>query len=132
MKEAFINLGIVSEDGYVKVRDGLWVASGPYKKSDWDNADKDILGTKEELYDIHLNLKRIIEIQEECGLDSLKQLFFDDYSFYPWAWSKEEVVEENDMLFHEDEAWISMLKSGNKCIGCKHHILWILPIRREV
>lgn len=80
MKEAFKNLGIVTGDDYIKVREGLWIACGPYEEKSWyQKKEKDTIPDMEELTKISLKLHNIITIQESCGLLSLKQISEDIY-----------------------------------------------------
>jgi len=113
------NADLVTKDGYVKVRDGLWVASRPYEKKSWRNADKSTLPTKEELNEIYLKLQELIQIQECCGLDSLKQILDSDYY---WVWSSTE--------YSTYFAWIQRMSAGNQTTTNKANDVWVVPIRR--
>ena len=113
------NAGLVTEDGYVKVRDGLWVASGPYQEQSWNDADKSILPTKEELNEIYLNLQELIQIQEICGLDSLQQILEDTL---PWVWSSTE--------YDTSSAWFQRMSDGSQSHLLKSRDNWVVPIRR--
>jgi len=115
------NAGLVTEDDYIKVRDGLWVKSGPYEKQSWHDADKSILPTKEELKEIYLKLQEIVQIQESCGLESLRRILNSNYS---WAWSS---IEYND-----NYAWLQQLTIGNQDDYPKHYVFWIVPVKRSV
>jgi len=113
------NAGLVTEDGYVKVRDGLWVASGPYQEQSWNSADKSILPTKEELNEIYLKLQELIQIQEICGLDSLIKILEEDF---PWVWSSTE--------YGTYSAWGQRMSDGNQSHYGKGYAIWVVPIRR--
>ena len=119
IEQLYRNSGLVTEDGYVKVRDGLWIASGIYKRQSWNDADKSILPTKEELHEIYLKLQELIQIQEACGLPSLKQLL---ESAYPWIWSSTEYDTTN--------TWMCNISNGDNLNYYKDNCDWVVPIRR--
>jgi len=118
IEQLYINAGFVTEDGYIKVNDKLWVKSEPYEKKSWLNADKSILPTKEELNEIHLKFQELILIQEACGLDSLRKIL----GTYPWAWSSTEC---SAVI-----AWGQRMGDGSQDSGGKSYGLWIVPVRR--
>ena len=113
------NAGFVTEDGYVKVRDGLWVKSGPYQEQTWNDADNSVLPTKEELHEIYLKIQELTQIQESCGLDSLKQILDDDC---PWVWSSTE--------YNANYAWLQSMSDGDQSGYVKTSGFWVVPIRR--
>ena len=115
------NLGLVTEDDYIKVRDGLWVKSGPYEKQSWHDADKSVLPTKEELKEIYLKLQEIIKIQESCGLPSLRQILEEDY---PWVWSSTE--------YSTYSAWSQRMSDGNQTSLFKAIDSWVIPVRMSL
>ena len=115
----YLNSVLVTEDGYVKVRDGLWMASGIYKRQSWNDADKSILPTKEELHEIYLKLQELIQIQKACGLPSLKQVLKDAY---PWIWSLTEYDYTN--------AWMCNIRNGDNLNYYKDNCDWVVPVRR--
>jgi len=119
IRQLYINSGLVTEDGYVKVRDGLWVASGPYQEQSWNSADKSILPTKEELNEIYLKLQELIQIQEICGLDSLIKILEEDF---PWVWSSTE--------YGTYSAWLQKMIDGTQYCYTKYGDNWVVPIRR--
>jgi len=121
IKQLYINSGLITEDGYVKVNDKLWVKSGPYKEQSWNKADKSTLPTKEELNEIHLKLQELIQIQEACGLDSLRKILEEDY---PWAWSSTEYSTYN--------AWEQRMSDGNHDYFSKGYAIWVVPVRRSL
>ena len=113
------NVGFITEDGYVKVRDGLWVKSGPYKRQSWNDADKSVLPTKEELHEIYLKLQELIQTQECCGLPSLQQISKDRF---PWVWSSTE--------YNAGNAWGQRMSDGFQNSSGKSNGSWVVPIRR--
>ena len=113
------NTGFVTEEGYIKVNDKLWVKSGPYERQIWNKADKSILPTKEELHEIYLKLQELIQIQEACGLESLQQIPSDNY---PWVLSSTE--------YNAYGVWDQRMNDGSKDINGKIYADWIVPIRR--
>jgi len=119
IEQLYRNAGLVTEDGYVKVNDKLWVKSGPYEKQSWYDADKSILPTKEELNEIYLRVQELIQIQESCGLESLQRIL--DTSF-TWAWSSTE--------YNPYGAWLQRMSDGNQYYGLKTNDYWAVPIRR--
>jgi len=114
------NAVLVSEDGYVKVRDRLWVESGPYKEQSWNNADKSTLPTKEELNEIYLKFQELIQTQESCGLESLQQILEEDYS---WVWSLTECS--------ADYAWLQRMSNGSQSLNHMYYDGRVIPIRRS-
>jgi len=121
IEQLYRNLGLVTEDGYVKVNDQLWVKSRPYNEHSWNQADKSTLPTKEELNEIHLKFQEIIQIQESCELDSLKQIL-DHYC--SWAWSS---TEEDDFC-----AWEQRMIDGIQNDLDKDNFDWVVPVRRSL
>jgi len=119
IKKLYRNAGLITKDGYVKVRDGLWVKSGPYQEQSWHDTDKSILPTKEELNEIYLKIQELIQIQEACGLDSLRQILDDEY---PWVWSSTE--------YNATSAWMQRMSDGNQSDNYKNVDNWVVPIRR--
>jgi len=119
IKQLYINSGLITEDGYVKVNDKLWVKSGPYKEQSWNKADKSTLPTKEELNEIHLKLQELIQIQEACGLDSLRKILEEDY---PWVWSSTE--------YFTNGAWFQRMIDGIQNVNYRGNVYWAVPIRR--
>ena len=116
------NTGLVTEDGYVKVRDRLWIASRPYEKRSWYDADKSILPNKEELNEIYLKLQELIQIQESCGLESLRRILNSDF---PWIWS-------SSTEYDASNAWIQSMSDGYQYTNPKYTDYWIVPIRRSL
>jgi len=116
------NAGLVTEDGYVKVRDGLWIKSGPYQEQKWNDVDKTILPTKEELHEIYIKIQELIQIQEACGLDSLQQILEDEF---PWIWSS--TVSE----YITNDAWFQSMSYGDQNYNNKLIDNWVVPIRRS-
>jgi len=114
------NSGLITEDGYIKVRDGLWVKSGPYQEQTWHKADKSTLPTKEELHEIYLKLQELICIQESCGLESVRQILEDEY---PWVWSSTE--------FSAINVYFQRMIDGSPLVNVKHYDCWVVPIRRN-
>jgi len=119
IEQLYRNAGLVTEDGYVKVRDGLWVASGPYQEQSWNKTDKSILPTKEELNEIYLKLQELIQTQESCELESLQQILEDTLS---WVWSSTE--------YGTVIAWVQRMSDGYQTSYCKYSDYWVVPIRR--
>jgi len=119
IEQLYRNTGFVTEDGYIKLRDGLWVKSGPYKEQSWNKTDKSILPTKEELNEIYLKLQELIQIQEICGLDSLIKILEENY---PWVWSSTEYSTYN--------AWRQRMSDGTQIINAKSYAYLVVPIRR--
>ena len=119
IEQLYRNSGLVTEDGYVKVRDGLWIKSGPYKRQSWDDADKSILPSKEELHEIYLKLQELIQTQESCGLPSLKQILDSPYL---WIWSSTEYL--------TDFAWLQRMSDSTQYYTSKALNTWVVPIRR--
>jgi len=119
IEQLYRNAGFVTEDGYIKVRDGLWVKSGPYQEQTWHDADKLTLPTKEELNEIYLKLQELIQIREACGLESLQQILEDEY---PWVWSSTE--------YNATNAWIQRMSDGNQNSNTMYSGYWVVPIRR--
>ena len=115
----YLNSGLVTKDGYVKVRDGLWVASGPYQEQSWHDVDKSTLPNKEELNEIYLKIQKLIQIQEACGLESLRQIL-DSYCL--WTWSS---TEENDF-----DAWEQRMSDGYQNDLDKDNFDLVIPVRR--
>jgi len=113
------NVGFITEDGYVKVNDNLWVSSGPYQGQSWNKADKSTLPTKEELHEIYLKFQELIQIQEICGLDSLRQILDEEYS---WIWSSTE--------YNAGNAWGQRMSDGFQNSSGKSNGSWVVPIRR--
>ena len=113
------NTGFVTEDGYVKVNDNLWVKSGPYERQSWNDADKSILPSKEELHEIYLKLQELTQTQESCGLDSLKQILDSPYL---WIWSSTE--------YSADFAWEQRISDGTQYYTSKTLDTWVIPVRR--
>jgi len=121
----YLNAGLITEDGYVKVRDGLWVKSGPYQEQSWDEAFRSILPTKEELKEIYLNIKEVIQTQETCGLSSLRQILEYGYS---WVWSSTEY--NYSTKCNNSMCCIQKMKDGSLSGNHKSIDNWIIPIRR--
>ena len=115
----YLNSGLVTKDGYVKVRDGLWVASGPYQEQSWHDVDKSTLPNKEELNEIYLKIQKLIQIQEACGLESLRQILD---SCCLWTWSS---TEENDF-----DAWEQRMSDGIQNDLDKDNFDLVIPVRR--
>ena len=113
------NTGFITVDDYVKIRDGLWVKSGPYKRQSWNDADKSILPSKEELHEIYLKFQELIQIQEACGLPSLKQILDSPYL---WIWSSTE--------YSADFAWEQRISDGTQYYTSKALNIWVVPVRR--
>ena len=116
--QLYLNTGLITEDGYVKVRDGLWVKSGPYKEQRWNETDKSTLPTKDELNEIYLKLQELIQIQEACELPSLRQILDDSY---PLVWSSTE--------YNSNYAWSQRMSDGNQ-FNDKFLDYWVVPTRR--
>ena len=115
----YLNAGLITEDGYVKVNDKLWVKSGPYQEQEWHDADKLVLPTKEELHEIYLKIQELIQIQEACRLPSLQQILDDDC---PWVWSSDD--------YDDYYAWIQRMSGGFQLSNSKYNDYWVVPIRR--
>ena len=113
------NSSLVTEDGYIKVNDNLWVKSGPYQEQSWHDVDKSTLPNKEELNEIYLKFQELILMQEACGLDSLRQILEDEY---PWVWSSTE--------YSAIVAWIQRVSDGTRSYNFKSSDYWGVPIRR--
>jgi len=120
IRQLYRNSGLITEDGYIKLRDGLWIKSGPYKEQTWNNADKSTLPTKEELNEIYLKFQELIQIQESCGLHSVRQIL--DTSF-TWAWSLTECS--------ADYAWLQRMSNGSQSLNHKYYDGRVIPIRRS-
>jgi len=119
IKQLYRNSGLVKKDGYVKVRDNLWVKSGPYREQTWHKADKSILPTKEELHEIYIKIQELIQIQEICGLDSLQQILESEY---PWIWSSTECGSH--------DTWVQRMSDGYRFGNGKSIGNWVVPVRR--
>jgi len=115
------NTGFVTEDGYVKVRDGLWVKSGLYQEQKWHDVDDYTIPTEEELHEIYLKLQELIQIQESCGLDSLRQILASNYS---WVWSSSE--------YNANIAWTRRMSDGYQANPSETVVSWVIPIRRSL
>ena len=120
IRQLYINSGLITEDGYVKVNDNLWVKSGPYEKKSWYDTDKSILPTKEELHEIYLKVQELIQIQENCGLKSFQQISKDRF---PWTWSSTE--------YNSSSAWCQRVSDGGQGGHYKSVGNWVVPIRRN-
>jgi len=120
IEQLYRNAGLVTEDGYVKVRDGLWIASGPYQEQSWNKADKSTLPTKEELKEIRPKLQDLILIQESCGLPSVRQILEEDHH---WVWSSTE--------YNADFACVQRMSDGFQSNSIKNYANWVIPIRRS-
>jgi len=131
IEQLYINAGLVTEDGYVKVRDGLWVKSGPYERQSWNDADKSILPSKEELHEIYLKLQELIQIQECCGLDSLRQISEekdpdnDVFTSLGTVLSCSWVGESLRYIYTKD-----MIKGNEYGSYTNSSPSWVIPIRR--
>jgi len=122
IRQLYRNAGLVTEDGYVKVRDGLWVKLGPYEAQSWRNANNTAtLPAREELNEIHLKFQELIQIQEICRLPSLKKIL---ESRSPWVWSSTKCG--------SGDAWTQAMIYGNQDHFNKVYSLWVIPIRRSV
>jgi len=119
IKKLYLNSGLITEDDYVKVRDRLWIKSGPYKRQSWDYEDESILPTKEESYEIYLKVQELIQIQEACKLKSLKRISIDDY---PLVWSSTE--------YNSYVIWTQNLSDGFQGTVNKKGYGWVVPVRR--
>jgi len=119
IRQLYRNAGLVTEDGYIKVNDKLWVASGRYEIKTWHDADKSILPTKEELNEIYLKFQELTQIQESCGLESLEQIL---YSRFSWVWSSTEYDTTN--------AWKQRISGGYQGFKPKDIDYWVVPVRR--
>jgi len=119
IEQLYRNSGLITEDGYIKVRDGLWVKSGPYQEQTWNDVDKSTLPNKEELHEIYLKIQELIQIQEICGLKSLQQILKDGYT---WIWSSTE--------YNANYAWTQRMSDGNQSNNSKNSDYWVVPIRR--
>jgi len=120
IRQLYFNADLVTIDGYIKVRDGLWVASGPYQEQTWRKADKSsILPTKKELHEIYLKLQELIQIQESCGLDSLRQILED---VCPLVWTSEEETPWHS--FFQD------LRTSERLSGAQSVPLFVVPVKR--
>jgi len=113
------NAGLITKDGYIKVRDGLWVKPGPYQEQSWDY-DESTIPYKEELHEIYLKFQELIQIQEACGLDSLQQILEKDF---PWVWSSTK--------YGSRSAWIQRMSDGIQNSYFKNCNYWVVPIRRN-
>jgi len=113
------NAGLVTIDGYVKVNDKLWVKSGPYEVQSWHDVDKSILPTNKELNEIHLKFKELIQIQESCGLPSVKQILENTFH---WVWGS---TESNANI-----SWLQRMSDGYQANPSETSSNWIVPIRR--
>jgi len=119
IKKLYRNAGLITKDGYIKVNDKLWVKSGPYQEQKLTDVDKFELPNKDELNEIRLKIKEIIQTQETCGLPSLRQILECGYS---WAWSSTE---------HSNiRNWIQKMSDGNRGYNHKSIDNWFIPIRR--
>jgi len=119
IRQLYRNAGLVTEDGYVKVRDGLRVKSGPYQEQSWDDADKSALPTKKELHEIYLKIQELILIQESCGLPSVRQILDNGY---PLVWTSE-----------EDTPWHSFyqdLQTSERQSSAQSITLFVVPVKR--
>jgi len=114
------NAGLITEDGYVKVNDKLWIKSGPYGNQSWNKADKSTLPTKEELHEIYLKLQELILIQIACGLHSLRQIVA---SRCPFVWSS--------IGYSSTDACLQILNNGYLFHTSKTSVFWIIPVRRS-
>jgi len=121
IEQLYRNSGLVTEDGYIKIRDGLWVKSGPYQEQTWDGAsDTASLPAREELREIYMKLQELIQIQEVCGLDSLRQILD---SCCPWVWSSTE--------YNNGGAWVQKMIDSSQYCCSKISVYWIIPVRRS-
>ena len=121
--QLYRNLDLVTKNDYIKVRDGLWVKSGPYKEKSWNKTDKSILPTKDELNEIYLKFQEIILIQEACGLESLQQILEEDDR--SWIWSSTEYDDTANA-----NAWVQRMSAGYQYISNKYFDSWVVPVRR--
>jgi len=120
-RQLYINAGFVTEDGYVKVNDKLWVKSGPYRQRTWLNIEfKFSLPTKEELNEIYLKLQELIKIQDDCDMLSLREILDNDWS---WVWSSTE--------YDAYGAWIQRMRGGLQDEICKDSEAWVISVRRS-
>ena len=116
IEQLYRNSGLVTEDGYVKVNDKLLVKSGPYQEKAWhciDESDLHLLPTKAELDEIYLKVQELIQIQEACGLKSLKRILNKKN---PQVWS--------------DQAFVKCLKTGVFYPKNKSYIHFLIFVRR--
>jgi len=118
VEQLYRNSGLVTEDGYVKVNDNLWVKFGPYQEQEWKDTDKSVLPTKDELHEIYLKFQELILMQEACKLDSLNQILDSDFS---WVWSSTEDC--------DDFLKIQKMSDGS-CSGGRKNSYWVIPVRR--
>jgi len=120
VEQLYRNSGLVTEDGYIKVRDKLWIKSGPYQDQTWDGANNnETLPTREELREIYMKFQELTQIQESCGLDSLRQI---PDSCCPWVWSWSESSNGG--------AWVQNMISSSQYSCSKNSFYWIIPVRR--
>jgi len=66
IRQLYRNTGLVTEDGYIKVNDKLWVTSGPYERKPIKNLKRKDLPTEEEALEILLNIDKIASVQCNC------------------------------------------------------------------
>jgi len=112
--------GLVTEDDYVKVRDGLWIASDIYTFKSWFRARRnEYLPSKDELNEIYLKLQELILIQKACYLPCLDVILKDKY---PSVWSSTE--------YGSVSAWFQNMKDGSVDNFNKDHLHWVIPVRR--
>ena len=119
IEQLYRNSKLVTKDGYVKVRNGLWVKSGPYQEQEWYDTDKSILPTNKELNEIRLKFQELIQIQEACGLPSLQQILEDEY---PWVWVSAE--------YNPNNPWLQRMSDGYLANPSETSSNWVIPVRR--
>lgn len=83
VEQLYRNAGLITEDGYVKVNDKLWISLAIEDCAPTD-LDYDLVPTWEEAHCIQKKLPELITIQDSCGKqESLRSILS---SLYPSIW----------------------------------------------